>query len=95
MEIIKMKRFRNVLGAIALCSSAFVQAEPVMSLITVNTGDPAGYAGGLKVMLKLFRRLMVLWQWVFAHLHRVLSKWAIIIYGPFLIPRKVPGVATP
>ena len=43
-----MKRFRNVLGAIALCSSAFVQAEPVMSLITVNTSDPAGYAGWAK-----------------------------------------------
>ena len=43
-----MKRFRNVLGAIALCSGAFVQAEPVMSLITVNTSDPAGYAGWAK-----------------------------------------------
>ncbi|MDG0979449.1 MAG: hypothetical protein P8O79_06945 [Halieaceae bacterium] len=43
-----MKSLRNVLGAIALCGSAFVWAEPVMTLITVNTDDPAGYAGWAK-----------------------------------------------
>ena len=43
-----MKLLRNVLGAITLCASAFVQAEPVMTLITVNTADPMGYAGWAK-----------------------------------------------
>lgn len=43
-----MKTLSKILGAVALCTSAFVQAEPVMTLITVNTADPAGYAGWAK-----------------------------------------------
>jgi len=43
-----MKTFSKIVGAIALCTSALVQAEPVMTLITVNTADPAGYAGWAK-----------------------------------------------
>ena len=48
MEKLIMKTLIKILGAIALCTSAFVQAEPVMTLITVNTADPAGYAGWAK-----------------------------------------------
>ena len=44
----KMKTLSKVLGSLVFVWGATAQAEPVMSLVTVNTQDPAGYAAWAK-----------------------------------------------
>ena len=83
-----MKTFSKILGAIALCTSALVQAEPVMTLITVNTADPAGYAGWAKVMLKRYQKRTAPWQWGCAHQLQVHKRWVTITFGPSLVHKR-------
>lgn len=43
-----MKNLSKIVGSLLVCFSVGVQAEPVMSLVTVNTNDPAGYSAWAK-----------------------------------------------
>jgi hypothetical protein len=43
-----MKTISKLLGPLFICACATAHAEPVMSLITVNTNDAAGYAAWAK-----------------------------------------------
>ena len=43
-----MKTISKILGPLFICACASAHAEPVMSLITVNTNDAAGYAAWAK-----------------------------------------------
>ena len=43
-----MKLLRKLIATVALGCCTAVQAEPVMTLITVNTANPAGYSAWAK-----------------------------------------------
>ena len=64
-----------------------------MTLITVNTADPAGYDG--RASLKTYPRQTVLSQWGYAHRLQVRSRWVITTSGLSFHLSKRSGVVIP
>ena len=74
--------------------SSYAATEPVMSLITVNTEDTAGYRDWAKRKLQLSQKPTALQQLVFARPRIGAEEMGDLYFGAFLTQTRQPGRLT-